>query len=59
MIIDGDFCPYPRNLGLELNPPETSIFTDFYNKMASEQEDIPREFEETFRKHHKDLLAKF
>jgi len=53
LVINGDFCPYPRNIRLELN------LIDFYNKIASEQKDIPPEFEKTFRKNYKKLLAKF
>jgi hypothetical protein len=35
------------------------IIVDFYNDLKSQQKDISPEFEETFRKHHKDLFAKF
>ncbi len=65
LVISGDFCPYPRYTGLEKTVflpsqfSEATIFSDFYNKMASEQEDIPPEFEDTFRKHYLDLLANF
>lgn len=35
------------------------IIDDFCTKLASEQKDIPPEFEKTFRKHYSKLLARF
>jgi hypothetical protein len=40
-------------------PSQVQIVKDFAYKLANSQQDIPQEFEKTFRKHINDLFAEF